>query len=439
MSTDVLEKEVANVDLAGFTEAEFTDLGSNEPTVLRAKREAAFAAYAQVSAPHALDEEYRRTDPKWFGFGKYSRLADLQATNGHDTAPWDAEFDVVVSVSDTGFHIEDQTGVLKDGLITVSTLADAAEKDAARIEKYMYWNAKDGEGRKYRLLTDAFYNFGLFVDIPAKVTLPKGILIRYELTAENASLLPRVLCLAGTQSVATIVEHYHSLDGLAHQFVAHREFYLEAAADLKVISMQDWGNKAIHLCEDWAKVARDAKIDLINISLGSRVSKSMAACDTAEENSNAYLGGLYFADKRQHFDQKTLQIHSAPNTYSNMLYKGAAKDKAYSVYHGYIRAAYGAIGVDSYQTNNNLLLTQGARADSIPGLIIDADDLACSHGATIGNLDPEQYYYLRARGIDALEARKMLVLGFFEEVVQRVPYAPLQDRLHKIIEAKLGV
>jgi Fe-S cluster assembly protein SufD len=121
-----------------------------------------------------------------------------------------------------------------------------------------------------------------------------------------------------------------------------------------------------------------------------------------------------------------------------MLYKGAVKDTGYSVYQGIIRALKNCVGVDSYQTNNNLVLDPGARADSLPGLIIDADELACSHGATMGNLDPEQMYYLRSRGIPESEARRMLVLGFFEEVIERVPFETMRDRLHEVIEQKLN-
>jgi Fe-S cluster assembly protein SufD len=121
-----------------------------------------------------------------------------------------------------------------------------------------------------------------------------------------------------------------------------------------------------------------------------------------------------------------------------MLYKGAVKDRGYSVYQGIIRALKNCIGVDAYQTNNNLVLDPTSRADSIPGLIIDADELACSHGATFGNLDEEQLYYLRSRGISLDEARRMLVLGFFEEVIERIPFEPMRDHLHRAIAEKFG-
>jgi Fe-S cluster assembly protein SufD len=221
-------------------------------------------------------------------------------------------------------------------------------------------------------------------------------------------------------------------------FAGAREFYVEQAAHIKCITLQEWGDTAINIGEDWARVKKDATVDIVTMTLGSKVSKNSVGCDVCERNSNAYLGGLYFANEKQHFDQMTLQMHSSPDTYSNMMYKGAAKDEGYSVYQGVIRATHGSIGVDAYQTNNNLILNKGARADSMPSLIINADELACSHGATMGNLDPEQIYYLRSRGIGEALARQMLVVGFFEEIVKRVPNEAIQERLHELIEENLG-
>jgi Fe-S cluster assembly protein SufD len=121
------------------------------------------------------------------------------------------------------------------------------------------------------------------------------------------------------------------------------------------------------------------------------------------------------------------------------LYKGAVKDQGHSIYQGVINAKPGAIRVDAYQMNNNLILNEEARADSLPGLEIDADDLKCSHGATMGTLDPDQLFYLRARGLSDLEARRLLVAGFFEEVIAKIPYAFVQDRLRDHIVAKMAL
>jgi ABC-type transport system involved in Fe-S cluster assembly, permease component len=202
--------------------------------------------------------------------------------------------------------------------------------------------------------------------------------------------------------------------------------------------VQEWGARTYHIGEDWVRAERDARVEWVTLLLGGRVCKMMVSCDVCEPHASARLSGLFFANRHQHVDQKTLQLHTAPHTYSNLLYKGAVKDEGHSVYQGIIEAAPGAVKVDAYQMNNNLILNEGARADSLPGLEIDADDLKCSHGATFGNLDPNQLFYLRARGLTETEARQSLVMAFFEEVIARVPYECMQERVREVVRLKCG-
>ncbi|MFT5122089.1 MAG: Fe-S cluster assembly protein SufD [Kiritimatiellia bacterium] len=418
----------------GFDEAVFNTVSQGEAPFIRARREKAFSDYGMIPNPTNRDEEYRRTDPMTFRFGRYTRMANVATGSLQKTRRWSEGFDVVVSITDKRMGISDQ---LPAG-VTVCSLNDAATSHPELLKKYFMGPASPEEDRKFLQLNNAFWNAGLLIHVAKGVVLEKGILIHYDVETTDAALLPRLLVIGEEQSQFSIIEDYQSDHETPFLCCSAREFYAHAGANVKLVTIQEWGPAAVHLGEDWARVDRDATVDLVTMSLGGKVSKMSVGCNVCEPNANAYLGGLYFANDKQHFDQKTLQLHSAPNTYSNMLYKGAAKDKGYSVYQGVIQATHGSIGVDAYQTNNNLILDNGARADSLPGLIINADELACSHGATMGNLDQEQIHYLRTRGIDEIQARKMLVLGFFEEVVQRVPYLPIQDRLHDMIENKLG-
>jgi Fe-S cluster assembly protein SufD len=434
MSNTLLEATIHC--LAPFDASHFDAILADETSPLLATaRRTAFARYADTPNPRANDEEYRRTDPARFRMERFSPLAPLSPTPA-STTEWDDAFDLVVEVSEAGWAIRDLRGEHAGG-VTVCSLHEAAATHAALMEKYFYGVAGPASPRKFYDLNTAFFNTGFFVRVEKGVELEKGILIRYRLTTPQVALLPRLVIVGETMSRFTVVEDYECADGLPVLCCAAREFYAAPGAHVKLIALQEWGDQGVHIGEDWALIARDATVDLLTLTLGGRISKMTVGCDTNEPNANAYLGGLFFASGKQHFDLKTLQRHSSPNTYSNMLYKGAAAEKGYSVYQGIIQATKGSIHVDAYQTNNNLLLSPTARTDSLPGLIIDADELACSHGATMGNLDLDQLYYLRTRGVPELEARKMLVLGFFEEVVQRVPQSIIQDRLHADIELKL--
>jgi len=433
-------KEVRDDYLPGFDEAAFRGLGSRdrEPGVLAMKREEAFGIYKCIPSPTVRDEEWRRTDPSKFSLEGMKRLPSLAAGPLREKHEWDDQFDVVVSVSDDRLSIVDQTGVLGTDRAQVMSLDDAARKDSALLQKYLQGAAQPDRPRKFALLNDAFWNVGLLIHIPRSTTLERGILIRYQHKASGGILLPRLLVIVEEQSDVKLVEHFHSDDGMPFMCISSREMYVARGSALKLTSLQEWGANTRHIGEDWARVERDGKVDWNTISLGGKVSKIMVGCNVCEQNANALLSGLFFADGDQHFDQGTLQLHASRDTYSNLLYKGAVKDRGYSVYQGVINAKAGAIGVDAYQMNNNLVMNEGARADSLPGLEIDADDLKCSHGSTIGTLDREQLFYLRSRGLSDVEARRIVVTGFFEEVVTKVPYAFLQERLREHIERKIG-
>jgi len=266
----------------------------------------------------------------------------------------------------------------------------------------------------------------------------RGILIFHDLKSPQSVIVPRLLVVAGERSKATIVEQMVSPSEALIQTVMAKELYVAQAAILRMITLQEWGANTFHIANDWARVEREGKIDWVTLNFGSRLSRMSFGSDAVGEGASAELDGLYFATGVQHFDQITLQVHSAPHTTSNLLYKGVVKDKAHSVYQGMIIAREGADGVDAYQKNNNLVLSDGARADSLPGLRIDTDDLKCSHGSTIGNLDADQLFYLRSRGLDENEARRTLIKGFCEDIAGRIPYEFVRAAVTREIDARIG-
>ncbi|WFB35405.1 Fe-S cluster assembly protein SufD [Kiritimatiellota bacterium B12222] len=425
--------------LGGFDETLLESARKGEHALLQAKRTAAYDSYAQIPNPDRFHEEYRRMDPDLFKIATFSPLEIPETAAAYQAVPEDSNYDVVISVSSEGIAIEDCNGVLTDGSLVVMPLDQAAREHTTLLEQSLGAAMVPGEQRKFLDLNGAFWNVGFFIYAKKGVDLKGGILIRYHNDQAGTVLLPRLVVVAESLTRFAIAEQFTSPDDVKTLCISGRELLLDAAADVKLVSLQDWGNEGLHIGEDWARVKRDAKVNLFSMTVGGKVSKMTVGCDVCEPNANAYLGGMFFADRDQHFDQKTLQYHSSADTYSNMLYKGAVKDNGYSVYQGIIRALKNCVGVDSYQTNNNLVLDSTARADSLPGLIIDADELACSHGATFGNIDQEQLYYLRSRGIPEGEARRMLVMGFFDEVIERIPFENMQDHLHAVIERKFGV
>ena len=413
-------------------------VGAGEPQLLRAKREEALAAYQGMPTPTLTTEEWRRTDPASFPFDTVTPLPVLTAGSPRGACDWDDAFDVVVAVDDEGYSITDRNGVLGDNAIQVLSLADAATQWPDVVRERLQGTALPVDSDKFAALNQAYWNVGFCVRVADDTKLENGILFRYEHRQDGMATLPRLLVVLGARSEATIAERCVSPDGTTMLAVTTKELYVGEGGNLRLLSVQEWGDKTYLIDNGMGRVERDGTLEWLTLNFGTRVSKSKFGSDVAGPGSRAELDGIFFATGDQHLDQKTLQKHSSPHTYSRLLYKGAVKDRGHSVYQGIIQAKPGAIDVDSYQTNNNLVLNDGARADTIPGLLIDADDLKCSHGATIGNVDEEQVFYLRSRGLSDADARKLVIMGYFEEIVDRIPFEAMRDRVHAQIEKKLG-
>ena len=203
-------------------------------------------------------------------------------------------------------------------------------------------------------------------------------------------------------------------------------------------TLQDWGRNVFHYSNQRARVGRNAELQWIQTVLGGRMAKANSYFDMAGPGAQAFVHGFMFGDQRQHFHLHTLQRHLVDHTTSDLLIKGCLKDRARSVYQGLIQVSEGAQRTDAYQANRNLLLSETARADSIPGLEILANDVRCTHGATIGDVDEEQMYYLMARGLPRNEAQRLIVEGFFAPVLDRIPLDSVRDRLRDVIRHKIG-
>jgi Fe-S cluster assembly protein SufD len=209
-------------------------------------------------------------------------------------------------------------------------------------------------------------------------------------------------------------------------------------ANLTYVSLQDFGTNVWQFNHERGRVGKDARLDWVISVMGTRLIKSFQTVELDGRGSFARMSGLFFANKRQHFDLDTQQNHNAPDTVSDLLYKGALKDKARSVWQGLIKAQKDSQRIDGFQANRNLLLEKTARADSIPGLEIEADDVRCTHASTVGQIDEQEVFYLMSRGIPRDTAVKMVVEGFFAPVMARIPIEGVRDRIAARIIEKVG-
>ena len=216
------------------------------------------------------------------------------------------------------------------------------------------------------------------------------------------------------------------------------ELHVGRNARLNFVELQSWGKNVWSFTRERAQVMGDGNLEWIFGAMGTHLTKNFSDIDLMEPGAMGRMSGFYFTSGDQHLDHDTQQNHMSENTTSDLLYKGALKDQSRSVWQGMIYVAPGAIGTDGYQANRNLVLSKDARADSIPGLEILADDVRCTHGATVGKIDEDQLFYLYSRGIPEKEAEELIVMGFFAPIMARIPFEGVQMRFQEAIREKMA-
>ena len=234
-----------------------------------------------------------------------------------------------------------------------------------------------------------------------------------------------------------IEEYASSAPDLAAYTNAAVELFVEQGAKLEYVSLQNLSRETWHFATHHARVERDAELDWVAGGFGSKKGKIRIQNDLAGPGATSRVTGAYFADGSQHLDYDTFQEHIAPNTTSDFAFKGALRDQSTAVWRGMIRVEKDAQKTNAYQENRNLLLSPKAHADSIPGLEILANDVRCTHGATVGQVDRGQLFYLMARGLTRPEAERLIVRGFFSDVLDRIELEPVREALGEALEARI--
>ncbi len=292
---------------------------------------------------------------------------------------------------------------------------------------------------QFTALQRAIRSGGAFVWVPDGVEAEVPIRLFQWLDRPGTASAPSSVVVLGTGSRATVIEELLSetAEGAAF-YDGASEVFVGEDAKLIYATLQDWGRNVYHYSNQRARVGRGGELQWIQTVLGARMVKTNSYFSMVGPGAQVYVHGFMFGDQRQHFDLHTLQKHLSDHTTSDLLIKGCLKDRARSVYQGLIQVAEGAQRTDAYQANRNLLLSPTARADSIPGLEILANDVRCTHGATIGMVDAEQMYYLMARGLPRNEAQRLIVEGFFAPVLDRIPLESVRERLRQVIQQKIG-
>jgi Fe-S cluster assembly protein SufD len=301
-----------------------------------------------------------------------------------------------------------------------------------RLYELVGWN------EKFAAHNAAVWEQGLFVHVPKDVVLEKPLYVRITNTVDGGSLFWRLLVVAEEGSKFTLIEEYASATPELHGYTnAVVELFVEQAAKLEYVSVQNLSQETWHFANHHARVERDAELDWVAGGFGSKKGKVRIQNDLSGPGATSRVTGAYFADGDQHLDYDTFQEHIAPSTESDFAFKGALRESARSVWRGMIRVEPDAQKTNAYQENRNLLLSDNAHADSIPGLEIMANDVRCTHGATLGKVNREELFYLMTRGLSRSEAERLIVRGFFQDVLDRIELEPVREALGAALEARI--
>ena len=370
--------------------------------------------FDELPLPSTSDEHWRFTDLRGFD------PAPVSDTKVSDTSPaLDLDVAARALVTENGIEI-----VSAPEGITFEPLP--LDYDAKLIP----------DDDKFAVENLARWEHGLLVHVPKGVVLEKPLYV--QVTSSGGSLFWRMVVIADEGARFTLIEDLGSASGDTVAYTnAVVELFVDPQAKIEYVSLQNLSKETWHFGRHKAWLERDSELDWVIGGFGSKRGKVWIENDLAGPGATSRVTGAYFADGDQHLDYDTFQEHIAPNTESDFAFKGALRENATAVWRGMIRVEEGAQKTNAYQENRNLLLSDKAHADSIPGLEIMANDVRCTHGSTLGKVNRDELFYLMARGLSRAEAERLIVRGFFQDVLDRIELEPVREALGEALEARI--
>lgn len=409
----------------------------NEPEWLLERRLHAWEVYESLPMPTRQDEEWRRTDISKL---RLDELAPVSAASGSVQSPLRLNGSNAGVLTQTNAVTVDQS--LSDQLagqgVLFTDLDTAVQEHPDLVRQYLSTEAVPAEAGKFQALNAALWRGGVFLYVPRGVSFEVPVRALYGLTAPGSSLFTHTLIVLEERAQGSYIEEYAS-EGIDRPTLnaGTVEVFLRQEAHLTFITLQEWLGKVTDISTQRALMDRDATLDWLVVGMGEGLTKTNIESALRGPGANAQMLGILWGYGHQQTDYHTVQDHIAPHTTSDLLYKSALTDEARSVFSGRIRVDKGAQGTDAYQANRNILLSEKASAFPSPNLEIEANEVRCTHGATVGKVDQDQLFYLMSRGIPRDVATRIVVEGFYEDVLQREPVASIRDNLRELIARKL--
>jgi Fe-S cluster assembly protein SufD len=434
--TATIEDQAASI-LSGPGES------SEFPDWFRDQQRAAWKLFESLPTPTRKDQPWRFTnvgllDLSPFRYG--ARLTEQErATILEQSRGLEEVAGRMIFAGDELIERDVISDQLKKRGVIFQSLERAMVEHAELFRKhFMSQPAKLGSA-KFAALHRALVSSGTFLYVPRGVEIELPIEIFHWLNGENGSAFPHLLLVTDELAKVTVIEHFRSVNEHAPGFACGvNDLVAGPGAKVTYVCAQNWADNVIALQMNTTMVDHDAAAMSLNLNLGSRYSRFESLSQLIGEGARSDLLAVAVAKNQQEFDARTLQDHISPHSASDLLYKNSLDDRARTIFGGLIRVEPHAHFTDAYQKVRNLLLSDDAEANSMPGLEILADNVRCTHGATSGQVDEDELFYLRTRGIPVPVAQRLIVTGFLDEVVQRLNHPAIGEHLHRLIEEKFS-
>ncbi len=419
--------------------------GREEPEWLVSRRREAFEVYeARLQQPLEA-EEYKRVDLRTFRPGQYA-LQPLQTTAADPSASFSTlmrdrgEFAGTVAHVDGGCVSSSLRPDLAEQGVLFGSLAELLVSHREQLEPYFLNRAVDPHRDRFSAWHAAFWTGGMVLYVPRNVEIDTPLYSLIGLRADSAADFSHTLIILEDGATATVLEETASANPDSQGLhVGAVELMVGQGARLRYVQLQNWNENVRHFAHQSGRVARDAMLQWTVGALGAKLAHIHQDVHLDGPGAHAQVNGVTFATDRQLHSYYTQQTHHRPSTSSDLLYKEVCRDRSRVIWRGMIKVDPDAQKTDGYQRNDALMLSPDARADAIPGLEIEADDVRCTHGATAGRVDDEQVFYAMCRGLSRYEAMHMIVEGFFAEVYDRIPVELVRTTLRQAVERKLGI
>ncbi len=408
------------------------------PGWFREEQRKAWAEFESAARPTRRDEAWRFASVKNADVDSFGLAAEVASEGRLINSSvlgdeWAAKF---VFGNDRLLH-RDVAG-LPDG-VTVVSLEEAAGHHEEIFRKFFMSQPVELGSHRLAALHRAMVSGGVLVHVPANVEVALPIEVHYWVEGAGASVFPHTLVVCEANSKVTVVDRFRSADGESAMACGVNDLHAGPGSHLNYVAVQDWslGGTAFHL--NSTIVERDATATALAINLGGRYIRGESLSRMVGAGSRSVMLSINPVDGDREIDQRTLQDHSAPNATSDLLYHNSLDDTARTIFAGLIKVAEGAHQTDAYQKVKNLLLSDDAEANSMPGLEILADEVRCSHGATSGQINEDEVFYMQARGIPARLGRRLILAGFFDDLLARIDDKALRGKLSGLLHERLGV